>query len=150
MLINTNVPVSLNIEKITDLRKLRVFMEDNNIKINKSEIARRLGIDHRTINKYLHSFEKSKNRNKPSKASKYYEVIKDLLSSETQVFTFRRVLHHFLTDNYGMDLPEQTFYHYLKTVPEFDKYFQKSKISTFSHSPVIRYETALRDRKSVV
>ena len=121
MLINTNVLVSLNIEKITDLRKLRVFMEDNNIKINKSEIAKRLGIDRRTVDKYLHGFEKSKSRNKPSKASKYYEVIKDLLSSETQVFTFRRVLHHFLTDNYGMDLPEQTFYHYLKTMPKFDK-----------------------------
>ena len=53
MLININVPVSLKIEKLTDLPKLRTFMEDNNLKLNKSEIARQLNVDRRTVSKYL-------------------------------------------------------------------------------------------------
>lgn len=46
-----------------------------------------------------------------------------------------------MVDNYGMNIPAQTFYHYLKSVPEFDNYFKKNKSSTSSSNPVIRYET---------
>ena len=49
MLININTPVSLSIDKLTDLPKLKAFMEHNNIKLNKSELARQLGIDRRTV-----------------------------------------------------------------------------------------------------
>ena len=45
MLINIATSVILRIDKLTDLPKLRTFMEDNNLKFNKSEIARQLGID---------------------------------------------------------------------------------------------------------
>ena len=63
MLININAPVSLKITKLTDLPKLRTFMEQNNLKLNKSEIARQLNVDRRTVSKYLDGFEKSKHRN---------------------------------------------------------------------------------------
>ena len=48
MLITINTPVSLSIDELTDLPKLKAFMEHNNIKLNKSELARQLGIDRRT------------------------------------------------------------------------------------------------------
>ena len=141
MLINVNAPISLKIEKLTDLPKLRTFMEDNNLKINKSEIARRLNVDRRTVDKYLNGFEKSTHRNKPSYMSQYYDQISELLASPTQVFTFRNVLYKYMTENCGMKVPLPTFYRYLEDVPEFDEYFKKTKISKSSKKPVIRYET---------
>ena len=141
MLIKIESPVSLNISHLTDLKKLGTFMEDNNLKPNKSEIARQLGIDRRTVSKYMDGFEKNKHRNKPSKLDAYYDTIHSLLSSQTQVFYYRSVLYRFLCDNYGMNVPEQTFYHYLRRVPEFDAYFRKGKKSAAMSNPIIRYET---------
>ncbi|MCR5022155.1 IS21 family transposase [Ruminococcus sp.] len=142
MIINIATPVSLHVSKLTDLPKLRTFMEHNNLKLNKSEIARQLGIDRRTVNKYLDGYTKPDHRNKDSGLSRYYDLILELLSSETQVFHYRRNLYHYLSDNYDFVVPEQTFYHYLKKVPEFDQYFKRGKITVSSSEPVIRYETA--------
>lgn len=142
MLININTPVSLSIDSLTDLPKLKTFMEHNNIKLNKSELARQLGVDRRTIDKYLDGYDKPDHRDKPSKLDTYHETIHDLLSSSTQVFHFRSVLYRYMVDNYGMDVPAPTFYHYLKSVPEFDQYFRKDKASDAGSNPVIRYETA--------
>jgi len=142
VLININIPVSLKIEKLTDLPNLRAFMEQNNLKLNKSEIARQLNVDRRTVSKYLDGFEKSKTREKQSKVAVYYDLIYQLLSSDTQIFHYRRVLYQYLKDNYDFDIPEQTFYHYLRSVPEFDSYFKKGQVSNKSSNPIIRYETA--------
>ena len=128
MLININTPINLNIDNLIGLSKLGKFMENNNLKINKSEIARNLNVDRRTVDKYLKGFQKSKKRNKPSKVSGYYDEIKALLSSDTQIFYFRSVLYQYLCDNYNFNIPRPTFYHYLKTVPEFDAYFSKRKV----------------------
>lgn len=59
MLIKIESPVSLNISHLTDLKKLGTFMEDNNLKPNKSEIARQIGIDRRTVSKYMDGFERT-------------------------------------------------------------------------------------------
>ena len=142
MLIRVNTPVSLSIEKLTDLPKLKIFMEQNDIKLNKSKIARQLGINRRTVDKYLDGYEKPEHRDKPSRVDAYHDLIRDLLASGTQVFHFRSVLYRYLVDSCGMDIPEQTFYHYLKSIPEFDSYFKKGKVSSSTSNPVIRYETA--------
>lgn len=146
MLININAPVSLKITKLADLPKLRTFMEQNNLKLNKSEIARQLNVDRRTVAKYLDGFEKSKHRNSHSKLDKYHDIIEELLSSDVQVFHYRSVLYRYLQDNYGMVVPRQTFYYYLKSIPAFDAYFQKGKISNASSNPVLRYETSLGEQ----
>ena len=67
MLINIKTPVSLQIDKLTDLPEMRIFMENNNLKLNKSENARQLNVDRRTVDKYLNGFNKSKHRSKLSK-----------------------------------------------------------------------------------
>lgn len=75
MLININTPVSLSIDELTDLPKLKAFMEHNNIKLNKSELARQLGIDRRTVDKYHEGYEKPDHRDKPSKLDACLEYI---------------------------------------------------------------------------
>ena len=62
MIIKSHVTTNLKIEKLEDLYKLKLFMESANLKINKSQIARELDVDRRTVDKYLHGFHKSKHR----------------------------------------------------------------------------------------
>ena len=118
MLIKIETPVSLEINELSDLTKLRSFMEDNNLKLNKSAIARELNVDRRTVGKYLDGFQKKEHRDKPSKVDEYRDIIDELLSSNTQIFHYRSVLYRYLIDNHNMDIPAQTFYHYIKSNPE--------------------------------
>lgn len=141
MLYKSNVPVTIEINTVQDLSKLGAFMEHNNLKVNKSEIARNLHINRRTVTKYLNGFEKSKHRNKPSCLDEYTDIIKELLSSNTQVFYYRSILYRYLCDNHSLNVPEPTFYHYLKRHPELDEYFKKGRISSAASNPVIRFET---------
>ena len=57
VLINIKTLVSLQINKLTDLPQMRIFMENNNLKLNKTEIARQLNVDRRTVDKYLINYK---------------------------------------------------------------------------------------------
>ena len=59
MIIKNNIITDLNILSAKDLYKLKPFMEDSTLKVNKSQIARELKIDRRTVSKYIEGFEKS-------------------------------------------------------------------------------------------
>lgn len=142
MIIKINTINDIEINELNDLHKLKFFMDNNKLKPNIAEIARGLGKDPRTVSKYLCGYEKPTRRNKKSSVDNYYEIIKSLLSSKTQIFYYRRVLYQYLVDNYNFKIPEQTFRHYIKIHPEFDNYFNKGKKSNVSSIPVIRYETA--------
>lgn len=141
MLIPITTPVNLKVDSATDLPYLRSFMDDNDLKINISRLARELSMDRRTVKKYLEGYIKPSSRNKPSYLDKWRDVIRQLLGSDTQIFHFRRNLYQYLSDNFGLDCPEQTFYHYIKNNEEFDRYFLSTGISEGLSSPVIRYET---------
>ena len=142
MIIHTNAITNIEINTLNDLRKIKFFMDNNNLKINKSQIARNLNVDPRTVSKYLNGYEKPKNRNKPSSMDDYYEIIQRLLSSKTQVFYYRRVLYQYLVDNYNLKVPEMTFRYYIRNHKEFNDYFKKDRQSNANNIPVIRYETA--------
>ena len=62
MLIKSNVIVDITINSLEDLYKLKPLVETSSIRINKSQIARELGVDRRTVDKYLNGFQKSKTR----------------------------------------------------------------------------------------
>ena len=62
MIIKSPVTTNLKIEKLEDLYKLKPFMKSANLKINKSQIARELDVDRRTVDKYINGFHKSKHR----------------------------------------------------------------------------------------
>lgn len=58
MLIKTNIYKEIKIDKLEDFPKLQILMEENNLKVNKSQIARELGVDPRTVRKYLNGYIK--------------------------------------------------------------------------------------------
>lgn len=142
VLINKNITVNLRIENREDLPKLRAFMEANNLKINKSEVARQLNMDRRTVSKYLNGYTKPSTRNKESKMEMYRPIIEELLSSDTQVFFYKKVLWQYMKDNYDMDVPLPTFYHYMQHTPDLNAYFSSSSPSKRNSKPVIRFESA--------
>ena len=133
--------IDIEVKSLQDLTKFKTFMDINKLKINKSQIARELDKDPRTIDKYLNGYEKPKVRKKGYSMDKYESIIDELLSSTTQVFYYRRVLYQYLVDNYDLKVEEPTFRYYLKMHPDFDNYFKKSRKSN-SSKPVIRFETA--------
>ena len=139
-----SIPITtrIKIKEVKDIEKYARFMEDNGLKINKSEIALRLNISRKTVAKYAKGFEKKTTREKKSKVSKYYEIIKTLLESNIQIFCYVRILYQYLVDNYGMDdIQIRTFYNYINSVDEFRSYFKNGKTITGKNCPEIRFET---------
>lgn len=111
------------------------------MKVNKSQLAREMGVDRRTINKYLEGFSRKTTKDKRSKIDEYYEVIAALLSAESkQIFYYKRVLWQYLTDNHGLDCSQSAFRAYMKRKPEFEAYFNSGQRLP-SPQATIRFET---------
>lgn len=128
MYISINVETDFKIKSLEDLPKLKQLMEHLKMKINKSQLARDLGVDRRTIDKYLNGFIPKRTRKKPSKIDEYYEIIAALLSEDAkQKFYYRRVLWQYLKDNHGLDCAASTFRAYIAKTPEFNAYFEEDK-----------------------
>ena len=141
MLISTSCTVDLKINCAKDLPKLKEFMDTNKLKVNLSEVGRQMDMDYRTVKKYLNGYEKPKTRDRPHPLDKYYEVIRELLDSSTQIFFYKRNLYQYLKDNFNLTASESSFYHYIRNHDEFSSYFGKSSRG-HSHKPVVRYETS--------
>ncbi|MDQ0178587.1 transposase [Bacillus chungangensis] len=111
------------------------------MKINKSQLAREMGVDRRTIDKYLSGFTPKQTKDKTSIVDEYYEVIAALLSEDSkQVFYYRRVLWQYLKDNHGLECGASTFRRYISKVPEFAAYFN-NHVHVPSPKGTVRYET---------
>lgn len=141
MHIQLNINTNVEINSLTDLPKLKILLESSNMEINKSQLARELGVDRRTIGKYLDGYTKITTRNKPSKIDKFYDVIKELLSPDSvQKFYYKRVLWQYLKDNYGLDCSSSNFRTYISKKPEFQQYFDANR-GKHASQDVIRFET---------
>ena len=118
MIIKSNIITDLKIKSVDDLYKLKPFMEDSTLKINKSQIARELEVDRRTVDKYIDGFKKSKTRTSHNCIDDYYDVIAELLSDRNQqVFYYRRVLWQYLVDNHAYTGSYVNFCYYLRKYP---------------------------------
>lgn len=53
MILNNQIITDIKINSLYDLYKLKPFLEEGTLKINKSQIARELEVDRRTVDKYL-------------------------------------------------------------------------------------------------
>lgn len=143
MIIKSNIITNLNIKSVEDLYKLKPFMEDGTLKINKSQIARELEVDRRTVDKYINGFQKSKTRCSHNCILDYYDIIAELLSDRNQqIFYYRRVLWQYLVDNHSYTGSYANFCYYLRKYPELDSYFSKQRPSNINHVTV-RYETGM-------
>lgn len=141
MILNNQIITDIKIDSVKDLYKLKPFLEEGALKINKSQIARELGVDRRTVDKYLKGYSKPKTRNCDDCITPFYDIIAELLSnSNQQIFYYRKVLWQYLVDNHDFSGVYCNFCHYLKKYPEFDSYFRKSRPSN-ANKVSIRYET---------
>lgn len=141
MYITLNVQSNMEIRSLLDLPKLKSLMENLNMKINKSQLARELGVDRRTIQRYLDGFTRKRSRDKGSKIDEYYEIIAALLSTDSkQVFYYKRVLWQYLKDNHGLQCSASAFRAYIARKPEFEAYFKHGKRMP-SPQGTIRFET---------
>lgn len=103
MIYTQKIHTDFQIKTLKDLIKLKPFLEDGTLKVNKSQIARELGKDRRTVDKYLKGYEKPATRHKGSPIDDYYGIIRELLSDENQqIFYYKRVLWQFLKDNHQL------------------------------------------------
>lgn len=142
MYMKMNIQTELEIRSLVDLPKIKSLMENLNMKINKSQLAREMGADRRTVNKYLEGFTRKTTRDKGSKIDEYYEVIATLLSTESkQVFYYKRVLWQYLTDNHSLDCSQSAFRAYIARKPEFKAYFSSGQ-RVPSPQGTVRFETA--------
>ena len=66
MIYTQKIHTDLQINTLEDLAKLKPFLEDGTLKVNKSQIARELGKDRRTVDKYLKGYKKPTTRHKGS------------------------------------------------------------------------------------
>lgn len=140
MIIKSPITTDLSINGLEDLHKLKTLMETTNLKINKSQIARELGVDRRTVDKYVNGFSKSMHRTSTNCLTPYMDIIRELLSDENeQLFYYRRVLWQYLCDNHGYSGSYVNFCYYLNLVPEFAGYFNKRQPARAK--AYIRYET---------
>lgn len=143
MILKNQIITDLKLESIQDLYKLKPFLEDSSLKINKSQIARELDVDRRTVDKYINGYTKPKTRHRNDCITPFYDIIEELLSDRNQqVFYYRKVLWQYLVDNHGFPGVYCNFCHYLKKYPEFDSYFRKSTTSN-TRKVTIRYETPM-------
>lgn len=141
--IQLNINTEIEIKSLTDLPKLKLFMESSHMKINKSQLAREFGVDRRTITKYLNGYTMTQERNKLSKIDVLYDEIKSLLSDDSiQRFYYKRVLWQYLKDNHDLDCSASNFRTYISKKPEFQRYFDSRKGKHAStDQAVVRFET---------
>lgn len=144
MKIQLDITTEFTINSLTDLAKFKQVMEHLNMKINKSKLARDMGVDRRTIDKYLNGFIPKKKRNKPSKIDEFSPIIASLLSEDSkQVFYYRRNLWQYLKDNHGLVCGQSTFRRYIANTPEFQAYFEKDERVSMNKMSGIRFETRM-------
>lgn len=141
MILKSQIITDLIIENVKDLYKLKPFLEEGALKINKSQIARELDVDRRTVDKYINGYSKPETRNCDDCITPFYDIIAELLSDRSQqIFYYRKVLWQYLVDNHGFKGVYCNFCHYLRKYPEFDSYFRKRR-QTGTNKVTIRYET---------
>ena len=121
--LNTNIHINV----LEDLNKLKSLIENNNLKVNISRLARELGKDRRTVKKYIDGYVKTNKRQRQSQFDTYYPLIKELLNDANKLFAYKRVLFQYLKDNYGMPGASSSFRRYISSIDEFDQYFKEKK-----------------------
>ena len=115
MIFKTTINTEINIKTTTDLPKLKIMIEVNNLdKPNFSAIARELGVDRRTVKKYYDGNINKIRKPKKSKIDDFYDIISNLLSAETdQIFYYKTHLYRYLVREKGLQCSRSDFNYYI-------------------------------------
>ncbi|MEC3329817.1 IS21 family transposase, partial [Bacillus thuringiensis] len=74
MYIKLDIQTEFEVKSLSDLPNFKKLMGNLKMKINKSQLARELNVDRRTIDKYLNGFTQKVTKNKTSKIYTNNEV----------------------------------------------------------------------------
>ena len=78
------------VNELSDLPKLRMIMEAQQMKPNFSLLSRELQVDRRTVKKYYYGYTKPTTKTKQSKIDSLRPIIQELLSDDTlQTFYYK-------------------------------------------------------------
>jgi transposase len=143
MILNYNINTDISVNNLMDLNKLKSFEDESNLKVNASELARELGVDRRTIRKYINGYEKTETRKRKTQFDGYYEIIDELLGNDIKIFKYKSMLYRYLSDNHGLKAPESSFRRYISSIEKFNDYFTNKKHATVSDKSAMRFETDL-------
>ena len=114
-----------HVNELSDLPKLRMIMEAQQMKTNFSLLSRELPVDRRTVKKNYNGFTKSKARK--SKIDSLRPIIQELLSEDTlQTFYYKANLWRYLVENHDLMISESNFRKYISNHQEFQEYFNGS------------------------
>lgn len=149
MILNYDITTDLSVNTLMDLNKLKKFESESNIKINVSDLSRKLGVDRRTARKYIDGYSKPEVRNRPTQFDEFYPIIEDLLSSPTKVFAYKSILWMYLVDNYELKAPESSFRRYINTVPNFKEYFLHKYSRSVKEPSPMRFEATVGEQAQV-
>lgn len=126
MIFKATINTEIEIKDISDLPKLKILLEVNNLeKPNFSKLARELGVDRRTVKKHYESKYKKHKKEKGSKLDEYNDLIYKLLSNETsQVFHYKTHLYRYLVREHGLKCSRSNFNYFILNNEDFAKYFK--------------------------
>ena len=74
---------------------LRSFPHQIKVVFSKSQIARELEVDRRTVDKYINGYQKPVTRRSTDCITPFYEVIKELLSDRNQQVFYEKNIKYF-------------------------------------------------------
>lgn len=107
MILNYNINTDISVNNLMDLNKLKSFEDESNLKVNASELARELGVDRRTIRKYINGYEKTETRKRKTQFDGYYEIIDELLGNDIKIFKYKACFIDTLVTITGLKLLNQ-------------------------------------------
>ena len=137
----TIVLKQFQVNELSDLPKLRMIMEAQQMKPNFSSLSRELQVDRRTVKKYYNGFTNPKTKARKSKIDSLRPIIQELLSDDTlQTFYYKANLWRYLVENHDLAISEFNFRKYISNHQEFQQYFNKSH-SIPKQTALLRFET---------
>jgi transposase len=130
MIFKINIDTEIKLKSVKDLNKLKLLVEVNNLdNPNFSELARRLGVDRRTVKRYYEGNIENVRKAKKSKIDGYYDLISSLLSADNkQIFYYKSHLYRYLAREHALECSRSNFNYFILNNTEFAEYFKpKSK-----------------------
>lgn len=149
MIYEEQIDAKIVIKSLDDLKEYGEIMKKLGIKVNKKKLGEELGVDRRTVARYMKYGGKKKTRNKKSKLDDSYDVIYNTLydteeddEDKKRTFYYKADLWRVLTENNLIpECSESNFRWYINSKPEFSSYFNGTKYDKKSGKPFARYET---------
>ena len=118
-----------------------IFLSKNyqigEIKVNITKAAKKLGLDRKTVRRYLNGFVPKKKRKRKKYLDDYISVIKSVLTDKNREFDYIDHLYRFMKREYKITCSRVTFNRYIQTNEELGTLFKKNHSSNFT----VRFET---------